>query len=93
VSWAALKGPLLARAGGAAEAEEIVRDALALIDTTDALNLHARTLASLAEVQRIAGRDHESAETAKQAVQLFQQKGNTAAANRALALVTEHAAR
>jgi class 3 adenylate cyclase/tetratricopeptide (TPR) repeat protein len=85
VHWATIKGPLLARDGRSAEAEEVVRAALTAIKATDALNLHAQTLAALAEVQQHSDGDGAD-DTARHAISLFRQKGNTAAADRATAL-------
>jgi class 3 adenylate cyclase/tetratricopeptide (TPR) repeat protein len=84
VAWAGRKAPLLARDGEHEEAESLIREALASIERTDALNLHARTLAALAEVLLVAGRAEASA-AAKDAIALFKRKGNTAAAERAAA--------
>jgi tetratricopeptide (TPR) repeat protein len=85
VHWATIKGPLLARDGRSAEAEEVVRAALTAIKTTDALNLHAQTLAALAEVQQHSDGDGAD-DTARHAISLFRQKGNTAAADRTTAV-------
>jgi tetratricopeptide (TPR) repeat protein len=92
VLWAAIKGPLLARRGEHDEAESVVRDALALIEKTDALNLHARTLGSLAEVLQLAARD-DGARAAEKAVSLFKLKGNIAAADRTAVLLGDPAPR
>jgi tetratricopeptide (TPR) repeat protein len=92
VSWSAIKGPLLARRGESVEAERLVREALSLIEVTDALNLHARTLASLGEVLQLGGAD-EATNVARKAISLFQQKGNVAAAERTAALLRDLAAR
>jgi tetratricopeptide (TPR) repeat protein len=85
VHWATIKGPLLARDGRSAEAEEVVRAALTAIKTTDALNLHAQTLTALAEVQQHSDGDGAD-DTARHAISLFRQKGNTAAADRTTAV-------
>jgi class 3 adenylate cyclase/tetratricopeptide (TPR) repeat protein len=92
VSWSAIKAPLLARRGEHVEAERLVREALSLIEETDALNLHARTLASLAEILQLMGAG-EAPKVAGKAVALFEQKGNAAAAERTAALLGDLAAR
>jgi len=85
--WATVKGPLLARAGQVSAAEEILRDALDVVAATDALNLHALVLSSLAEVQQLSGAD-AAAQTQRRAISLFTRKGNIAAADRVTALLT-----
>jgi len=87
VFWATVKGPLLARAGQVSAAEEILRDALDVVAATDALNLHALVLSSLAEVQQLSGAD-AAAQTQRRAISLFTRKGNIAAADRVTALLT-----
>jgi len=85
VHWATVKAPLLVRVGRSSEAERVVREALEAIEETDALNLHAQTLAALAEVQQLSG-GGGAAETARDAITLFKRKGNVAAAERITAL-------
>jgi len=87
VFWATLEGPLLARDGRTASGEQVVREALTVVESTDALNLHALVLSSLAEVQQVSG-DDGAAETQRRAISLFRRKGNIAAADRAAALLT-----
>ena len=80
VNWRLLKGPLVARAGDTREAEKILAKALTLVRETDALNLQARTHAAHAEVLQLAGRTDEAGEAARAAIELFERKGNVAAA-------------
>jgi len=92
ISWRCAAGKLLARRGEAAEAQRLLRDGIRLSDTTDALNQQARTRLDLAQVIAIAGRRAEASALAEAAVELFERKGNAAAAGRAKALLQEFAA-
>jgi tetratricopeptide (TPR) repeat protein len=91
VKWRSVRAKLLARTGELDEAERVAREATTLAARTDYLNLHAQSLADLAEVLRLAGRPHESAATLEQASELFEEKGNLAAAKRLRALLAETA--
>jgi hypothetical protein len=53
---------------------------MALLAATDYLDAHATAVADLGEVLRIAGRAKESTATTEEAIRLFDQKGNIAAA-------------
>jgi tetratricopeptide (TPR) repeat protein len=79
----AMRAKLLARRGAVDRAEPLAKRAAALASTTDALNKRAAALLALADVLGLAGKAPESAEAARQALALYEQKGNTAAAKRA----------
>ena len=55
--WRCVLGKTLARGGATAEGEALVREALDLLEPTDALPLKYGALLDLAEVQRLAGAD------------------------------------
>ncbi|MGH2995389.1 MAG: AAA family ATPase [Gaiellaceae bacterium] len=78
-----VRARLLAR-GDFEEAERLAREATELAARTDFLDAHAKALADLAEVLRLAGRPEESAAAVEEAIRLYEEKGNVAAA-RALA--------
>jgi class 3 adenylate cyclase/tetratricopeptide (TPR) repeat protein len=65
--------------GDALEAERLARDAVALADATDSLDLRAGTLAALGEVLAEAGRNEEAAARVDEARALYELKGNVAA--------------
>ena len=71
---------LLARRGDLAEAERLVRDAVARAENTDFLDLRARATADLGEILRLAGRSADSAAAVEEAIRLYELKGNVAAA-------------
>src|SRR5207247_1370965 len=60
--WRSVRAKLLARAGDAAAAEALAREAVALADTTDSLNQRATAKLDLARVLRTCGRDELAAE-------------------------------
>ena len=84
--WRAVRAKVLARQGRAAEAEELARKAVALVETTDAPNFRGAVVLDLAEVLDRSGRADEAAAAAARALDLFEQKGNVVEAGRARAL-------
>ncbi len=80
VGWLRVRAKLLARRGDFEGAERLAREAEARAAHTDFLDLRARAVADLAEVLRLAGRSEESAATLHEAIRLYEQKGNIAAA-------------
>jgi DNA-binding SARP family transcriptional activator len=83
VQWRAVRAKLLARQGDSEGAEALAREAVALASETDFLVLHGDALMDLAEVLRTAGRHEESVPVVQEALQLYEQKGNVVAAERA----------
>jgi hypothetical protein len=61
------------------EAERLAREAVALADATDSLDLRAGTLVALGEVLAEAGRNEEAAASVDEARALYALKGNVAA--------------
>ncbi len=82
---------MAAASGRHAEAEELARAAVAVVEETDLLDLHGDALAELAEVLRLAGREAEAREHAGNALELYLRKGNDVAADRARALLASAA--
>ena len=78
---------LLADGGRLDEAERVAREALAIVEPTDLLDLRGDVLLELAVVLRSAGGVDEARECVEGAVQLFEAKGNTVAVERARALL------
>ncbi len=83
VQWRAVRAKLLARRGELAAAEALAREAVALADETDFTVLRGDAFMDLADVLLTAGRETESTAFAKQALKLYEQKGNVVAAERA----------
>jgi tetratricopeptide (TPR) repeat protein len=80
ISWRRVRAKLLARRGEVEEAERLAREAVSIAARTDLLEPHAQSLADLATVLRLAGRPEESATAAREAIRLYEEKGNIAAA-------------
>jgi len=87
--WRSVRAKILAGRGEATEAERLARESVALADRTDAPNLRARVRMDLAEVLLHSKRRAEAAAELDEAVRLFEEKGNTAAAGRARAAAVQ----
>ncbi|HSC51532.1 MAG TPA: adenylate/guanylate cyclase domain-containing protein [Gaiellaceae bacterium] len=86
VLWRSGRAKVRARRGELAEAEALAREAVALAEKTDLLNTQGDTLADLAEVLALAGRQAEAASVLEQAAERFERKGNVASLERVRAL-------
>jgi class 3 adenylate cyclase/tetratricopeptide (TPR) repeat protein len=80
ISWRRVRAKLLARRGDVGEAERLAREATSIAARTDLLDPHAYAYADLATVLRLAGRPEESATAVREAIRLYEKKGNIAAA-------------
>ena len=76
---------LLVDAGAFDEAERVARDALAIVEPTDLLDLHGDVLLELAAVLRSGGRADEARECVERGIELYEAKGNVVAVERARA--------
>jgi hypothetical protein len=77
-----VRAKLFARHGEAERAEELAREAVAMVEGMDFPDLQALTLLSLAEVLDAAGKGADSAEFSDRAQALYEKKGNVAAGRR-----------
>jgi class 3 adenylate cyclase/tetratricopeptide (TPR) repeat protein len=82
IFWRAGRAKVLARRGDHDEAERLAREAVALADEIDDLTMRGEAYADLAEVLHLADRSQEAAQTFRQALALFERKGNVAMARR-----------
>jgi DNA-binding SARP family transcriptional activator len=89
--WRSVRAKLLAYEGEVAKAEALAREAIDLVDRTECLNRRAKVRLDLAEVLRAAGRAPEAAAAGEEAIALYLQKGNAAAAEQARTLPAEPA--
>jgi class 3 adenylate cyclase/tetratricopeptide (TPR) repeat protein len=87
VAWRATRAKVLARRGSTGAAESLVRQALALADETDFLNMQGDALVAAAEVLRAAGRGEEAAARLRDAIARYEAKGNVTSARRSRALL------
>jgi DNA-binding SARP family transcriptional activator/tetratricopeptide (TPR) repeat protein len=83
----AARARVAANRGRASEALELARTALDVIEWRNSPNDHAQVLLALAEVQRAAGDSIDADAAVLKALELYEQKGNIAAAAR---LSAEH---
>jgi tetratricopeptide (TPR) repeat protein len=79
------RAKLLVHQGDHERAEELAREAVAMAETTDHVDLGARAHCDLAEVLRLKGRLEEASLALEEAVDLFEQKGNITGARNARA--------
>ena len=84
--WRAAQAGLLARRADQ-RAEPLAREAVALAEQTDFLELQGDCLLALADVLRFADRDRDATEALEQALVLYERKGNVVLAERARALL------
>ncbi len=89
VLWRRAHGLILSRQERHEEAEAVLREALALVESSDYVVEHADVLAALAEVLEAAGRRDEAAESLRQAVELYERKGATLLVDRARTRLAE----
>jgi len=82
IGWRRMKARLLAQSGDFERAESLGREAVELAARGDYIDMHARALADLGKVLRLAGRTQESLVELEHAVRLFEQKGNLVLAAR-----------
>jgi DNA-binding SARP family transcriptional activator/ATP/maltotriose-dependent transcriptional regulator MalT len=87
--WRGVRAKVIAREGRADEAEALARDAVALAGRTDLLSHHGDAMLDLADVLRTCDRGDESDRATRAALELYELKGNVAAAARARSLLTE----
>ena len=72
-----------ARQGAIGEAESLLSAAMALIESSDQLDLQGNGLLDFAEVWELAGHPADAAALGDQAAMLFERKGNVVSAGRA----------
>ena len=81
--WRCARGKLRARQGAIGEAESLLSAAMALIESSDQLDLQGNGLLDFAEVRELAGAPGDAAALSEQAATLFERKGNVVSARRA----------
>ena len=78
-----VRAKVLARRGEAERAEELAREAIGFVESSDFLPAHSEALMDLAEVLRLLGRPREAGAALDEAVRLHELKGNVVSAARA----------
>ncbi len=87
IGWRRVQGRLLARRGDFENAVGVAREAVELAAGTDFIDDHGRALEDLGEVLRLAGHDEDSKAALEQALELYEQKGNTVSSKRVRSLL------
>jgi len=87
--WRQVRAKVLARRGENTEAEQLVREAVAVSEKTEQLDAQGDVYADLAEVLALAGRPKEAAAALGQALGCYERKGNLVSTQRAQARRTE----
>src|SRR5262249_22506015 len=82
VHWRRVHAKVLARRGEPDRAELLAREAVALTETTDMVNMQAGALLDFAAVLELAGRRDEAASLLREAERLFETKENLLLAKR-----------
>jgi tetratricopeptide (TPR) repeat protein len=93
--WRTVRGKVLAQRGAFPEGEALVREALEVIRTSDEPDSQGDALLDLSEVLLLAGQSADAEEPAREALGLFELKGNLPSIARArdlLARIGEPAA-
>jgi ATP/maltotriose-dependent transcriptional regulator MalT len=92
VYWRVARARAFAHEGRAAEAEALARDAVVLARATVSPTLLAGALADHAEVLRTAGRQQEAEPPLREALELYERKGDATSVARVRRLLEEPAA-
>ena len=87
--WRQVRARLLARAGGRDRAEALAREAVAYAFSTDSPNMQADALVVQAEVLELAERREKASSALKEALRLYEQKGNIVSAGTARGRLAE----
>ena len=82
VGWRRVRARLLARRGDLHQAERLAREAVAMAEGTDYLELTAEAHAGLAEVLHATGDNEQARLALERALRLHEEKGNVVAADR-----------
>jgi class 3 adenylate cyclase/tetratricopeptide (TPR) repeat protein len=82
-AWRAIRAEILAHHGAFAEADRIAAEAVALVEGTDWLTDHADVLIARSEVLAASGQHSAADATVREALELYERKGNSVAAARA----------
>jgi class 3 adenylate cyclase/tetratricopeptide (TPR) repeat protein len=81
--WRRVRARVLARRGSIQQAEGLAREAVGLAEQTDWLKGHGDALVDLAEVLRLTSRTQDAAGALRQALRLYDHKGNLVLAAKA----------
>jgi len=91
VEWRGTRAKVLARRGEFDAAVALAEEAVALAEDTDYLNLQGDICRDLAEVLSLAGRIGDAASRSREALEVYERKGNTVSAKRVRAMLEDFA--
>jgi tetratricopeptide (TPR) repeat protein len=89
ILWRSVRAKAFASDGRLADGEQLAREAVTLAEATDDIDFHGDALMALADVLCLAERPAEAIPVIKEALRLFEQKGNVVSAGKARSLVAE----
>jgi tetratricopeptide (TPR) repeat protein len=87
--WRQAKAKVLAKADQRVDAERLARDAVAIGEATDMLDMQGDGYADLGEVLALAGRPEEAAGALEEALRRYEEKGNVTSARRTQARLSD----
>jgi DNA-binding SARP family transcriptional activator len=85
--WRGVRAQLLGRRGRHEQAEALARQAIAVVEATDALTDQGDAQLALATILQLGGRSAEASAAAREALERYERKGATVLADRARAAV------
>jgi tetratricopeptide (TPR) repeat protein len=85
--WRGVRARVIAHRGSYDEAEALAREAVALVDPTDALTDRGDALLALAEILALRDQPADAAAAAREALDLYTRKGAVVLADRARSAV------
>jgi DNA-binding SARP family transcriptional activator len=89
LSWQPTQARLLAKRGALGDAKQLAREAVESVQRTDSLNRHGDCLLALADIFRMAGDETSASTVTRDAIRLYEAKGDLVSTRRARALVLD----
>jgi class 3 adenylate cyclase/tetratricopeptide (TPR) repeat protein len=89
ILWRSVRAKAIAFGGRLSDAEQLAREAVALAEDTDNIDLRGDALMALAEVLRLAERPDEAVPVIEEALRLYEQKGNLVSTGNARSLLDQ----
>jgi predicted ATPase/class 3 adenylate cyclase len=89
ILWRLARARAFAQQGRLVEAERLAREGVTLAEATDNIDLHGDALMALADVFCLAERPGEAVPVIREALRLYEQKGNLVSVDRARSLLGE----
>jgi tetratricopeptide (TPR) repeat protein len=87
--WRVAQARVLTEAGRSAEAVDLAREAVDLLEATDVITIQADMLVELARALEADGRTEEAGQVLRSALRLYEQKGNVVSAEQTRRLIAD----